>query len=221
VALLFDGLAARVTYTDHALMDGVAKLTIDYDVFFNTLTVDDRVMQKFTTAVGGWRISSLTTNTTMLFQIGAGTNISITQATQYVVNTWQHWTFTYDGGLADNITRFQAYLDGSPRTLTFSLAVPATIAATTAVFTAGFTAASHDGRIANLKIWNDHVSAAEAQLMYRSWRPHKTANLLLWAPYDDAVVAADYSGNGNVGTVTTATQIEGPPKEMGFPVMAL
>jgi hypothetical protein len=202
-------------------MDGVAKLTVDFDVFFNTLTLSDIVMSKFTTAVGGWKVSSLTANTTMLFQIGAAVNISISQATQYVVNTWQHWTFTYDGGAADNATRFQAYLDGVARTLAFGAAVPATIAATTAVFTAGFTAASHDGRIANLKIWNDWMSSAEAQLMYRSWRPHKTANLLLWAPYDDAVVAADYSGNGNVGTVTTATQIEGPPKEMGFPVMAL
>lgn len=221
MALSFDGSDDNVAYTDHALMDGVTKLTIDFDVFFNTLTASDIIMSKFTNAVGGWKISSLTTNTTMLFQIGAGTNISISQATQYVVNTWQHWTFTYDGGLAGNTGRFQAYLDGSPRTLTFSLTVPASIVATSAVFTAGFTAASLDGRIANLKIWNDHVSADEALLMYRSWRPHKTANLLIWAPYDDGVVAADYSGNHVAGVVTGCTQIEGPPKEMGFPMMSL
>lgn len=217
MALSFDGATSFVTYSDNALMDGVTKLTVDFDVFFNTLTIGDLILHKYVAGATGWRLETVTAASTFGFRFGLAVDSVVTQTSQFVVNTWQHWTITYDGAQATNAAKIQAYLDGSPRTLAFSAAAPASILANAQAFRVGHnSAATLDGKVANLKIWNDWVSADEALLMLRYWRPHKTTNLLLWSPFDDATLAKDYSGHAEDGTVTACTQVQGPQREMGF-----
>lgn len=70
-----------------------------------------------------------------------------------------------------------------------------------------------NGRIANLKIWEASLSAAELEQERYFTRPQRIANLYGWYPQLDAATAAtDFSGNGRNFTVggTLATEDHAP-----------
>lgn len=223
MALVLDGATTYVTFTDDVALDGIAALTVDFDVFFNSLAVNDYVIDKFQSGTGGWAVRiGAAANTTFLFTVGAAANVLCAVTTSLVVNTWQHWTVMYDGGQATNTTRLRIWLDGVEQTVGYTNTIGATIPAGTTVLRYGTNSASTlDGRVANVKIWTASLTAAQIVQQRNMWRPVVTANLLYWHPLDDGVLAKDYSGNGKDGTVTVATQISGPPLSMGQPIRVL
>lgn len=77
--------------------------------------------------------------------------------------------------------------------------------------------------IGHVRIWAAALSQAEvAQEQHRYWASRQ-AGWLLDAPYDDALWARDYSGNGNHGTWDlvngTPAQRQGPPVAYGGKVL--
>lgn len=74
-----------------------------------------------------------------------------------------------------------------------------------------------EGHAAHIKVWNTTLSPDEIQAEMWSGHPLRTANLVVWAPYDDGPQAGapslhDYSGNGNHGTPEAGMQEgEAPP----------
>lgn len=61
------------------------------------------------------------------------------------------------------------------------------------------------GHVSHVRLYTAPLSAAEvAQEMYRYWASRRT-NLLIDSPYDDALFARDYSGNGTHPTVVRET----------------
>ena len=135
--------------------------------------------------------------------------------------TWKHFSWVYDGSGAVNADRLKMWMDGVAQTLTFSGTIPATMpdTGTNAVKmgspngegTRGFA----DVKLAHIKMWTAVLTAAQVIQEMNSFRPVRTANLVLWAPYDDGTSARDYSGSGNHGTVTGALQTQGPPVSYG------
>jgi hypothetical protein len=133
---------------------------------------------------------------------------------------WYHVAVRYDGSGATNADRLKVILDGSNLALTFSAAVPASLASTTTAFQTGKNQTNNvfiNATIAHLKVWvgGTPLTLAELDQERQSFRPVRTANLVLWAPYDDDTSARDYSQSGNHGTVTEAFQTSGPPVSYG------
>lgn len=75
--------------------------------------------------------------------------------------------------------------------------------------------------VAHFKMWSAALTFAQLVQEMHSYRPVRTANLLVWSPYDDGTSARDYSGRGNHGTVSGATQVQGPPIAFGVAQMIL
>lgn len=142
----------------------------------------------------------------------------VTGAGTYIAGPPAHWTFAFDGNLpaAD---RAAIYKDGVNQALTGTNA-SATLSdeGTLPVEVGGslnLVAGFVDGRIAFVKMWTATLSAQEVFQEMNSYRPVRTADLVLWAPYDDGTNARDYSGRANHGTVTGALQAAGPPVSYG------
>jgi Concanavalin A-like lectin/glucanases superfamily len=86
-----------------------------------------------------------------------------------------------------------------------------------------------DGRIAAIKVWDAVLTQAELEQERWCYRPARTANLNLWAPMINPVVAdnvTDFSGNGRNLTFTNIGAVEdGPPIGWGaspiiFPIVS-
>lgn len=136
---------------------------------------------------------------------------------------WAHWAFVYDGGGVANADRLKIYFNGTDQSLTFAGTIPATMNDSgTGLVRVGRDSEEQntvDGKIALVKVWTAVLTAAEVFQELNSYRPTRTANLVLWSPYDDGTSARDYSGAGNHGTVTGALQFEGPPVGFGSPIL--
>lgn len=223
MALLYDGSTANVDHGDIAALDAPTALSIALWARFTTSVANDVVLTKFVSASGGFRLVVLTGATDFAMQFGAGVNASGRAVGSIVADgaTWQHWVAVYDGAGAANADRLKIYLNGVDQTLTFAGTVPATNINTSGatVFRTGFTSVALDGALAHLMVWTTVLTAAQAAQQMHMARPFHTTNLVLWAPYDDGTTAADYSGSGNPGTVSGATQTAGPPVSMGAPVV--
>lgn len=135
---------------------------------------------------------------------------------------WTHVAVTYNGGGAADADRLKLAVDGVELALTFGAAVPASLASNATTVKTGKNDTNNvfcDAKIAHLKVWAGGSAMTLAQLEQErfSYRPVRTANLILWCPYDDGVQANDYSGQRNHGTVTGALQSAGPPISYGAP----
>jgi Concanavalin A-like lectin/glucanases superfamily len=213
VGLLFDGNNATVSHGDVPNVDG-AHLSLAFWIFVIAATANDEWIAKPLSGATGWRLPVAGVATTAVFQIGGGTNINATfPASSIVPGSWQHYGIRYDGTQPSNVTKLRAWRNGIEQTLTYSVAVPATIGANALALKTGMTVAGRalSGTLAHLFAWAATLAPEEIlqQMMMR--RPVRTAGLSLWVPYDDGVAARDYSGNANHGTVTSAVQAAGPP----------
>jgi hypothetical protein len=216
IALDFDGSDDVVTHGDIAAMDGAAALSICFWTFVDTLETNGGFCSKFDGVNLGFtfRMLDATGGLSGVVNLARGDI-----ASAFSVSTWTHLAFVFDGAGGDNATRLLLYVNAVQQSLSFTGTIPATIgdagAGLFGVMFDDYNNVRTDGKLGLLKVWSVALSAAEVAQERHSYRPARTANLLLWAPYDDGVSAKDYSGNGAHGTVTQAVQISGPPVGFG------
>lgn len=127
---------------------------------------------------------------------------------------WLFYAGTYDGSLAA-ASRFKMYLNGVLETTTGSDPGATLPSSAVGLLTGRNTTGVGAGSMALVKIYTAVLTATEVLQEMNSYRPARTANLILWSPYDDGVSSRDYSGVGNHGTVTGAVQAQGPPVAQG------
>lgn len=119
-----------------------------------------------------------------------------TDVYQIPVTRWTHHACVFDGSLAA-AARIKFFGDGTEQTTAGSTA------GTTLLDSTGNPVRIARGNVAgvwaHLRIWAAALTEAEVFLeMHRYWAARQH-NLLLDAPYDDALWARDYSGAGNHG----------------------
>ena len=138
------------------------------------------------------------------------------------VTDWNHFLVVYDGSL-EAASRITIYKNGLP--LALSGSYPGTALSSTSPETFRIGDVNVSGLIGHVRLWQAALTAAEsAQEVHRYWACRR-ATLLLDAPYDDALHARDYSGNGNHGTWDPITGIpeqrQGPPVSYGGTVLVM
>ncbi len=129
---------------------------------------------------------------------------------QIPISAWSHHACVFDGSLTA-ASRIKFFGDGNEQTTTGSTAGTTLLDSTgSAVIIAP---SNVSGVWAHLRIWAAALTAAEIQLeMVRYWAVRQT-NLLLDAPYDDALNTRDYSpAHANPGTA-----VGGPPEQQSGP----
>jgi hypothetical protein len=230
VALLFNGSTDLIQQTNSNLLEGNA-FSFCFRRKTTTSTVGDITLSQFTNLTGGIRVSVPAATTTFQVQIGAaGANINCTIAGGTSTGAWEHWFIAYDGGQATSATRLKIWKDGVAQTVSFSAAVPATIAASGANFYVGDPAgaASFDGSIADLMYWLG--SGIPSGLPESQWLSYKalyddtsTFNLGLWCPYDDGLAATNFASGltGQAISVTATKSTESPGISLGHPEMII
>ena len=211
MSLDFDGTDDLVDHGDINALDGATVATICWWQRPDTAATADGILGKGTTSYSPMVRHDGTTATTINIYTAA---IQNTRAGVFTDGQWDHHALVYDGGGAADADRLKYYRNGVQETLTYGGAVPATLPDNGAVvFQVGGRAdwgGFADMKLGLLKIWNAALSDAEVAQEFNSYRPVRTANLILWAPYDDGTKAVDYSGSGNHGTVTGALAADGP-----------
>jgi len=166
-----------------------------------------------------------------LFEMGGDRSYQIREVGVWQLNSaadaippdatnWNHFLVVYDGSL-DAASRITIYKNGLP--LALSGSYPGTALSSTSPETFRIGDANVSGLIGHVRLWQAALTAADsAQEVHRYWACRR-AHLLLDAPYDDALYARDYSGNGNHGTWNpingTPEQRQGPPVSYGGTVL--
>ena len=223
MALSFDGTNDKVDFGDIATVDG-DKLTVCL-WYTPTNTNALGLLWGKVAAVGG------DANDLRLQHDdgagGSGSGISWIHGTTspravvatgvFTGGTTYHVALVYDGSLAA-ANRVVIYLDGVAQTLTITGTIPTTIVGSADTVTIG--AAGDDtldlaGTLSHLKVYDEALTQAEVLQEMNAQRVFRTADLYQWSPLDDGTSARDYSGSGNHGTVTGATQTAGPPVTYG------
>ena len=134
----------------------------------------------------------------------------------FTVDVWAHVAVVYNGGGAADADKVKIYIDGVNQSLTFGGIIPTSIPAAADTFQIGDTGATAAGgrfinmSVGHVKVWLAELSAAEVVREVNSYLPQRRLNLVLDAPYDDGVLATDYSTLQNAATVTGAVQAQGP-----------
>src|SRR3990167_4527313 len=213
-ALDFDGVDDQSSHGDITEMNGAANLSwslwLKLDVFVAQAGV---VMKGSNRGLVLSEPSEAAQTLGIFMDIGARVYAA---ANDLVVGEWAHWGAIYNGGGATNADKMKFRKNGVARTIVVAAALPTTFPA---VGGSNLIAAGGSGfsnvQIALLRIWNATLSVNEMDQEMHSYRPVRTANLLLSAPYDDGVSARDYSGRGFHGTITGAVQSNGPPVSYG------
>jgi len=221
-ALDFDGADDKVSFGDIAAIDGATALTVCEWYTPTNASAIGLLCGKaaapgspiFLFTHGDWAIGAENSITVGFVSTSPKGKV----ATVFSAGALIHCGFVYDGGGAANADRLKILLNAVDQTVSFTGTVPTALGSGTDPVTVGATgndSADLDGWLAHLKIWTAALTAAEVAQEMNSYRPVRTANLVVWSPLDDGVSARDYSGNGNHGTVTGAVQIAGPPVSYG------
>jgi len=129
---------------------------------------------------------------------------------------WTHHACVFDGSRAA-ADRIKFYAEAVEQTTTGSTA------GTTLLDTTGsaliIAPANVAGDWAHLRCWTQALTPADIALEMYSYWARQRSGLVLDCPYDDGVLARDYSGNGNHGTTNGAIQRAGPPISYGGKVL--
>lgn len=198
MGLDFDGSNDQVSYGDLNSIDGAAALTIMcwhvFDVYPTPgilLGKEGSMEWQFlnTPSLGKWAC---------VFGANFGTSTNAFNAT----GTSRHFAMVFDGSGGTNAARLQEYVNGVAETIAFTGTIPATVPSTTAIFeVGGRSTLFSDQKVSHLKVWLAALTAAEVADEMFSYHPVRTANLLIWSPFDDGQSVRDYSGNGNHGSL--------------------
>jgi hypothetical protein len=105
---------------------------------------------------------------------GSGTALAYTTNSAHASGVWEHWIFVFDGTLSGNSNRLKLYKNGIQQSLSFSGTMPATTidlsgSGTTHANIGGYyNAASWNGKIDDVRIYNRALSSGEILDLYNS-----------------------------------------------------
>ena len=221
MALDFDGVDDGVEHGDIAGIDGTATLTVMLWTYVDTLELSAAFSSKsLASSTETYSLGIMNDDTSVLVFRGNAQFHGNAPTGTLVTGVWMHLAVAYDGAGVGNSDKVKLYKNGVGLSLTFPTAPPTTLADSVAGAVRTFrflaNAVFLDGRAAHHKIWLAPLTAPEIIQEMNSYRPVRTANLVLSSPYDDGVNARDYSGNGNHGTVAGALQAPvAPPVSYG------
>lgn len=156
-----------------------------------------------------------TTNANNITAGVSGVSARSTATGKWPNSTWTHIAITYDSGAG---TRLVIYVNGVSETLSGTDPTFGDGGASGLGFSMGAALTRASFTIANLKLWTVTLTAAAVAQEMNSYLPSRTANLLIWSPFDDGTSFKDYSGNGNNGTAGGgAASAAGPPIGINAP----
>lgn len=225
MALDFDGVDDSVTHGDIAAVDGAAAMTISLWLNLDATTGIDVLVAKFVSTADCWRWSmgggGSTPDGGLWFDING--NFGSTAGGLLTAGTWHHVAVRYDGAGVGDAARLKTYIDGSERALTFTGTIPATLPSNAASVVVGLRVVGGiqplDGKLGLFRLWTRALSEAEIANEYRSYRAAFPSSNIVESPYDDGTSSRDYSGSGNHGTVAGALAVQGPPVNVGSPIL--
>lgn len=214
IALDFDGVDDIVDHGDVAGIDGAAAFTFMWWQMPDAAVAADGIVGKGS-GTGCMCRHEGSVATTIQIYINS---VAHTRASAFSDGVWAHHCVVFNGAEAGN-DRLKYYRNGVQEALTYGGTPPATLPDMGAgVWKFGGDAGwggFADMKIACHKAWLAALSAAEVAQEVWFRRLQRTANKLIWSPYDDGTNARDYSGNSNHGTVTGAVAAAGPAISYG------
>lgn len=212
----------RVHYGDIAALDTASAVTVvlwgNPDTFAAAANL---IAKQAVGAAPSFMIAHTITAGLVSFSIGTGPDAAATgtSTNPLVIGSWSSIALRFEGGATGNGGRLRGWLNGVEETLSYSGTVPAVTGANAGALTIG---ARSDGSVAfngkdsDLKIWTAALSPEEIVQEMFIRRPYRTANLLLWVPFDDGTSWTDYGPNKFTPTTTgTPAQVAGPPVSYG------
>ncbi len=220
MSLLFtDGGSERVLHPNTGTDPTSA--TLYFWVYPTAATASRSLFRKISVALaGGWSLATAASNGLRTTVAYATANADARSPSALVANTWQFVATTFDGTNAPKI--FVGSLSAIVAELTYNIStapsgarvtesgaqiVVGNIESPASTFAAGF-----PGRIA-LMNWMPGVALTEGELRSHQFNPRPHANSKIFAQYGFNGVSTqpDWSGNGNSGSVTGATQVDHVP----------
>ena len=215
-ALDFDGVNDSVEVADNDNLDFATNFSVVHLVKLSALQTSRVFYCNYAGGRGAATGISDSTNNVVKF-FTRGSNSADTLLSSFALNTneWYHILTTYDG--ATKKIYINGELDASvgyTDSITYTNATPRVGALS------GGSLQFFNGEISNVKVFNTALTAAQVADLYNN--PEKVvptgleSNLKLWLPMMEGAgtTAYDGSGNGNHGTISGATYVNG----IGAPV---
>jgi hypothetical protein len=217
-ALDFDGVNDSVIVPQDSsleLTQGSWSCWFNIDAFGNYLRIIQKGHNAGSNCGYGMALSNAANVVDFWFRTTAGTE-QVKQARNLEINTWYFATGTFDG------TYVKVYINGIEVTEDSSVVnYSASDTTLTIGMRAGSVASPFNGEISGVRVFNTALTAAQVADLYNN--PEKVVPtgvnntaLKLWLPMMEGAgtTAYDGSGNGNHGTISGATYVNG----VGAPV---
>lgn len=208
MALSFDGVNDKVTHGRMTVLESLATFSIAWWVSVQPSSTSECLASKDSCV----RLRRINATGNAQFH-PAGTDAIFANGPLYDAVAWFHAVWVFNGAGGTDAQKIQLYKNGIPVTLSFTGTIPTTLGAGTGNMVVSATTAGTEFQNypkAHIKMWSAALTAAEAYQEMETARPQRMTNLILWSPYDDALLARDYSQTGNDGTTTDCTQVAGP-----------
>ncbi len=213
--LSFDNIDDYVTIADNANFDATTLEDMTISGWFNVTNVadDQTIISKTTdqTTAAGWNIYINDTDGKMVFKIADGTRYyTLTSASTFTSPGWHHFTVVWDQDSAPNT---EIYIDGKADNAVDACTTACSITqiadtsnANPVVIGAESNLANYfNGTLDHIRIFKYAFNTAQV-----AWNYNKGAPTAWWR-FDETSVTTTYdaSGNGNNGTITSATHVTG------------
>lgn len=219
----FDGTNDGFNYGDIAALDAQAAMSVAYWVVTRTgVAANDGHVSKRASSLGFTIGCGAASTEARCITDNAANSGAL--AGGFTLDTWTHLVWVYDGAGAANIDRLKLYKDGVLQTLTFSGTIPATNYGDPGAQV--LNVANESGgnfaacEIGHLKIWNAALTANDAFIEYKAYRPlTNLTKLLVWAPYNDGVAGIDFAGSNATTTLDAPTGGKAEPTGFIYPDM--
>lgn len=216
MALNFDGTTGQVAYGAIAELERPPAFTVMWWMNPAVVGVSDRICQYGSPGVNGFlvRCNATTAATLQIFINGASGN---NWASFLIVDTLFHVAVVYNEDEATDAEKLRVYKNGVFVPATVLGIIPDILTSTVDnfLFHTDVAGVELDSTDSHVRVWNRALAAREVANEMQAYFARARANLLLDCPYDDGLLARDYSGNGHHGTVTGAIPAPGPPISYG------
>jgi len=201
--IVFDGVDDYVDCGNDSSLDVTSEITVSAWVKYDSFSTTPHVVGKLSTGPTNGYMLWTTTGGVATFSIAATTESTATSSALNT-GTWYHLAGTYDGA------NVKLYVDGSLVDTTARAGAIGVASNNCRVGEATHTSVPLDGSVRHPQIFNRALTAAEVAFLaseHEVETPNTKGSRLSIVPSFDAwgnatLNALDFSGNGNVGTLT-------------------